>query len=249
MCGVGLTLTAHAVTDRGFFRDRNEDAIAVDSWFSQAEHGVAMTFRMPLARPTVLAVADGVGGQPGGDVASRVALMELIASKERLASAPGISGGVRSIHDRIRSVGRSTGLAGMATTVAGIAVGPGSLRVFNVGDSRVYLAGPDGALRQESSDDVVRDAFGNPTHVLSQCLGRAGQAPEANIFEPGAGTSGAGLRAVLCTDGIHSVLDDQLIEQALLERSGLDCVDHLVEAAIRRGSRDNYSLIIVELGE
>nr|WP_225443082.1 protein phosphatase 2C domain-containing protein [Lolliginicoccus lacisalsi] len=206
---------------------------------------------MPLARPTVLAVADGVGGQPGGDVASRVALMELIAGKDRLASASGICGGMRSIHDRIRSVGRSTGLTGMATTVAGIAVGPGSLRVFNVGDSRVYLAGPDGALRQQSLDDVVRDAFGNPTHVLTQCLGRPGQAPQPNISGPGDGPreGGMGFRAVLCTDGIHSVLDEQLIERALLERSGLDCIDYLVETAIRRGSRDNYSLIIVEVGE
>ena len=85
--------------------------------------------------------------------------------------------------------------------------------------------------------------------VVSKCLGRSGQAPEANISEPSTGSGGAGLRAMLCTDGIHSVLDERVIEQALVERSGLDCVDHLVETAIRRGSRDNYSLIIVEVDE
>ncbi|GGC57337.1 serine/threonine-protein phosphatase [Hoyosella rhizosphaerae] len=240
---MAFTLTAHAVTDRGLYRERNQDALAVDGWFNQSDHGALTSMRIAIEHPTVLAVADGVGGQLAGDVASRIALMEMVSTKEQWVSHENVAACLQAINDRISVVADNANLAGMATTIAGIGISADSVIAFNIGDSRVYTCAEGRPLEQVSEDDVVRDSFGKPTHMITQCLGRRDEPPVPHItefnLEP--------MRVVVCSDGIHGVIDDRTMNAACEDLGGADCARFLAETAVNRGTRDNYSLIVVDI--
>ena len=144
------TLSVTGASDIGQIRRRNEDAIAL-----VPELGIAV-------------VADGMGGHPGGDVASRIAA-DTAAALLRDAVAelgPGASFGdgmmplvehaVVSAHDRIRDRGvEEPRLEGMGTTLTAMAidVSSGAYVIGHVGDSRAYRM-RRGQLEQITTDDT-----------------------------------------------------------------------------------------------
>lgn len=153
-----------ALSHPGLLRERNEDSLVVGPWTLCAtvtENPQTMLFA--LGTPLVVAVADGLGGHPGGDVASAL-VVRRIAS---VAPALGDEEAVRAaLHACNRAVYEAAGgdepseLTAMGSTIAGVVVQPGSLLAFNVGDSRVFAAEPDG-LRQVSVDDSPRSNPGS----------------------------------------------------------------------------------------
>ncbi|AEF41119.1 PP2C family protein-serine/threonine phosphatase [Hoyosella subflava] len=241
---MAFTLSVHAVTDRGLFRASNQDAIVVDGWFSQTQTGTLTCIAFPLERPTLVAVADGVGGNAAGDVASRIALLELVAAHKGWTSTKAISDGLAAISTQIESIAERIGQQGMATTIAGLAFGSTSILSFNVGDSRVYRVTADG-VDQLSTDDVVPDEDGQPTHIITQCLGGSGETPQPHLAE----IPLAAGRYIVCSDGIHGVLTASDIEAACHHTDGKDVAEKLIDTAIAHRTRDNYSLLVVDLAE
>lgn len=222
-------------TDVGRARSRNEDSLSL-----LPELGVAV-------------VADGMGGHPGGDVASRIAAET--ASRilqEELASGITADGDLvgrlgeimqRSVlqaHDAIRAEGRETpALDGMGTTITALAVDPtsDSFVLGHVGDSRAYRY-RDGDLVQLTRDDTwvqervdaeqltLEQARLHPfAHLLTQCLGLE-DTPVPHIIH---GTVQLGDVFLLCTDGLVGMLDDprlvQILRQVLGENGPSPSVD------------------------
>lgn len=216
----------------------------VDGWFSQAQTGTLTSLTLPLERPTLLAVADGVGGNAAGDVASRVALLELVAAHERWTTSQAITDGLSAISSHIEEIAERIGMQGMATTIAGLAFWPESVVSFNVGDSRVYRSTDDG-VAQLSTDDVVPDAQGKPTHIITQCLGGPGETPEPHLLEHPL-TAG---RYLVCSDGIHGVLTTDDISAACHHADGKAAAKKLIDTAINHRTRDNYSLLVIDVIE
>ena len=147
---VPTSLSVNGSSDIGKVRQRNEDAIALD-----AEKGIVV-------------VADGMGGHPGGDVASRIAAE--VAVEHLGAAARGLlpdgdfvatmlaaaERAVLEAHEKIRARGAlEPELDGMGTTLTAVAVDPRSGRwvVGHVGDSRAYRM-RDGSLEQLTRDDT-----------------------------------------------------------------------------------------------
>jgi PPM family protein phosphatase len=236
-----ILVTGMGQTDKGKKRKRNEDAI--------------------LAMPDfgLFAVADGMGGYKGGDIASALAA-KTIEDAYRANKFDG------PVHDwlpkRASELARAIqmanaaifakaatdkGLEGMGTTVCASRFSPNKERLYigHVGDSRMYRF-REGALEQLTKDHVMEDL--GITGAQAAHLSRAvGIWPEVHVdillCKPRPGDL-----YLLCSDGLTKMVDDSKI-QALLAEPGSPqaIVDRLIEAANKRGGADNISVILIRV--
>jgi serine/threonine protein phosphatase PrpC len=205
-------------TEVGHVRQRNEDAL--------------------LARPErgVLAVADGLGGHPAGDLASLTAVKSLDeAPLTADASADDLVAATRAAHQAVLAVAEEEpGRLGMGTTVVLAAVDAGRARIVHVGDSRAYLLSSDGELRAVTRDHGMHG-------YLTQALGldRDVEPDVADVLcEPGS-------RLLLCTDGLTNMVDDGKIAELLGRGDAQEACDALVQTALDNGGVDNVTVIVV----
>ena len=227
-----------AASHQGMARKNNEDAIYPES--SGESNG-----------PTVLMVADGMGGHIAGEVASRLAVNT--AASSDLSPADRVAAANRSIREE---VARQPDLEGMATTMTLVLLAPeGVARFGHIGDSRAYLF-RDGGLRQLTLDHTVvaeyvaagtlapDEAADHPhSHMLTRCLGltRFVNVDEIDVYlEPDD-------RLLLCSDGLTLMLDDDEIAKKLEIESADEAVWSLIEAANQAGGNDNISVILVDV--
>jgi serine/threonine protein phosphatase PrpC len=235
------TLAAGSATDRGTARATNQDAL--------------------LVSPPLFAVADGMGGAPGGEIASQLALDTL---KRRFTEAPGAQVLAEAVRQASRAVWQRAdtdkSLEGMGTTLTAVAVLGGAeqtqLAVVNVGDSRAYLF-HDGELTQLTHDHSVVQALIDAgevdrgqwrAHPRRTLLTRAlGMAPvvEPDITLPAvAGPA----RILLCTDGLTSQADDSDLAAVLSAVADPDqAAADLVRLANRNGGADNTAVVVIEI--
>lgn len=226
-----------ARTDRGRVRDHNEDSY--------------------LLQWPVALVADGLGGHPGGEDASRVAVE---VAGDVLASEPPSTETLvtawEAAHRAVAEEGAASGRVGMATTLVGGVLSPdgSTLYLANVGDSRAYhLTGA--GLRQLTVDDneaqeLVRygvltreQARVHPARFwLSQSVGRGDVQVRTQAVPV------AGGRLLLCSDGLLE-LDDVRVEALL--RAAPDpraAVDALVETVLAETpAADNITVLVADL--
>jgi serine/threonine protein phosphatase PrpC len=229
-----------AASDIGRVRALNEDsALAVEGLF---------------------AVADGMGGHRGGDVASQVAVHAL---RDR---APILTTNdlLQAIHDANETiVAQSTGdpaLRGMGTTLCVLALvdaeGQERLAIANVGDSRVYLF-TNGELEQMTDDHSLVAALVREGRITPE---EAEEHPQRNILTRALGIDTdvlvdawevvpvVGDRWVLCSDGLfNEVSEDQIA--AVLRRLAApdDAARELVRLANDAGGRDNITVLVVDI--
>ena len=241
--------TAAAITDRGRKRASNEDAFG----FS-VEHGVYL-------------VCDGMGGAAAGEIASSIAVDEMLrllsgraeAGKEAapmpLVAEEAIGATNEAIFSRSQ---RNYKLSGMGTTLVGLLVEERRVWVLNVGDSRCYR------LRNRTLEQITQDhslveeqvRLGRMTHfealrsplrnVITRAL-RTQSRVSPDIFELDAEP---GDLFLLCSDGLTRELTDPLIESLMSTDLPLDALcARLVEAAKKAGGRDNITSILVRASE
>lgn len=231
---------AGASTDTGRVRTHNEDAF--------------------LADHPVFLVADGMGGHTRGDAAADAVVRQFaaLAGRPWLLAADlheAVSAAASAI-EALESVGRAPG-----TTLAGVAVTRQSGRpywlVFNVGDSRIYLA-RDGRLEQISVDHSRRqelidagvdpDAVRIGRNIITRALG-AGR-PGVPLLDQWLLPAQAGDRMLVCSDGLNSEVPDPLILATLSScPDPQDAARALVAAALAAEARDNVTVLVVDAVE
>ncbi|WP_182527258.1 PP2C family protein-serine/threonine phosphatase [Nocardioides dongkuii] len=222
-----------------------------------------------LASPPVFAVADGMGGHDGGDVASAIVVEEF----SRLAAtgydpargAEVVAGVLDTANARIdqyvaeqQAAGQPDFQSGTTAVAALLVEAEGETRwlLANVGDSRAYRFDA-GRLEQVSVDHSLvqelveageisaAEAAEHPArHVVTRALGGPDR-PEPDFFLlPLAGTS----RLVLCSDGINEMLDDEEIAAVLARAPDpRDAAEGLVAEAVAAGGRDNATAVVVDV--
>ncbi|WP_406440703.1 serine/threonine-protein phosphatase [Streptomyces sp. NBC_01613] len=241
-----------ALSHPGLLRERNEDSLVVGPWTlcaSVTESPQTLVF--PLGTPLVVAVADGLGGQPGGDVASALVARRIASIGLALDSEATVRAVLNNCNRAVyQAAGAADGseFAAMGTTVAGVVVQPGLLLVLNVGDSRVYAASRDG-LRQVSVDDSPPLEPGQrTTSLVTQCLGGT---PTYRAVRPHvtAAPLSPGDRYLVCTDGLTDPLTTEVIEELLREYDDGRAAFELWKAAIEAGGPDNITLAVVRVAE
>ena len=233
--------TVRAFTDVGLLRKRNEDAVLVAGWQCQVRDGSVATMHFDPAPPFVCAVADGMGGHAGGDLASRVALNLIGQVAPGWRTAQDVSSALEMVNEQVRAVGAGNDLGGLGTTVAGLCVLADELIAFNVGDSRIYSI-TGGSVEQISIDDSVFDATGRPTNIITQSLGQPGPVgPHVLTLALQSGTY------LMCSDGVSGMMsDDELI--AAVQQPDLDgCAARIIETTRANGAEDNFSFLIVDV--
>jgi protein phosphatase len=217
--------TVVGLTDVGRTRTRNEDSLSL-----LPDLGVAV-------------VADGMGGHPGGDVASRIAADTVAEVLQRELTGETAGGdpakrlheimrrSVLAAHEAIRSKGRQEpALDGMGTTITALAVDAASdaFVLGHVGDSRAYRL-RNGELTQLTRDDTwvqervearqitEEQARRHPfAHLLTQCLG-LDDTPVPHIYH---GSVEVGDTYLLCTDGLVGMLEDPRLLEILASELG-----------------------------
>jgi len=235
-----MKLRAGAISDIGRARERNEDSY--------------------LLREPLFAVADGMGGHRGGDVASALALESFDAMDP---TAPDVAHAlVERVKDANRRVlGRSLAdraLRGMGTTLTAIVAGDDKVYLAHVGDSRAYLL-RNGVLQQLSEDHTLVQRMVREGRLSSE---EAAVHPQRSILTRAIGVEDdiavdqltldvhPGDRILLCSDGLTSMLDGARIQEILnSEPDPQAAAQLLVEAANRAGGDDNITAIVVDVQE
>jgi len=239
-----------AVSHPGLLRERNEDSLVVGPWTLCATVTESpQTLVFPLGTPLVVAVADGLGGHPGGDVASALVARRIASIGPALDDEETVRAVLNACNRAVyQAAAEGSELTAMGTTVAGIVVRPGSLLIFNVGDSRVLAASRDG-LRQVSVDDSPPLAPGQrTTSLVTQCLGGS---PGYRAISPHvtAAPLSPGDRYLVCTDGLTDPLTTDVIEELLRDHNDGRAAFELWKAAIAAGGPDNITLAVVRVAD
>lgn len=208
-----------------------------------------------VAEPTVVAVADGVGGRPAGEVASATAVAVfqecVLAGIDPVDATVAASRVVRS------TAASSSLLTTMCCTLTGAAIIDGQVVLAHVGDSRAWLV-QGGVATMVTADQTVtarmvangelteEEAATHPKrHTLFQAIGSAKDVePARTILDAGPGD-----RLVMATDGI--LYGDQEKLPALLAEPlpAADLADRLVQLALDGGGNDNIAVVVADIAD
>ena len=273
-----LTVDSAGLTDVGRERATNEDAYLI----ATLQRSLVVHDASPAARGwfagepagTLLVVADGMGGQGGGDVASRVAVSTVSSyllncmpwvtarsSGDARGSLPGVRDQLSSAlvagDSTVKSAGVTSGAPHMGTTLTmALIVGP-LLYVAHVGDTRCYLLRA-GKLRRLTTDHTMAqqveeasheplDATSHLHHILWNALGATEDLPKPEIKRLELLPGDA---LVLCSDGLTKHVSDDEIRRTLAEESAPGaCCQRLVARANAEGGTDNITVVVGRIPE
>jgi protein phosphatase len=243
------------LTDCGRTREHNEDALG---------HVLPTTPAEVQSQGWLFAIADGVGGQADGEIASKLAIDTVMGGFRKIPKGimhvsllPRLVQEANSaVYDAAHAgPGRSHG-SKMATTLVTCALRFDSAVVAHVGDSRCYL------FREGKPNQLTRDhtmaaeqlrmglvsqaeaEIGDNRHILTRCLGNelfvAADTVTVNIIP--------GDVLLLCSDGLYGYVPDKKIQQLLNFTADLDAAaQRLVAAANDAGGGDNISVQLIRI--
>jgi serine/threonine protein phosphatase PrpC len=237
------------LSDIGRRRPRNEDAYVA------------------IPQSGLFAVADGIGGVAGGEVAARILVQTLERSFEtesdtsqepcdEASRAQLLLQSLAAANAEIRAEARRSRYRQMGTTFAGVLLSNDRVMVAHVGDSRVYrhrgkrleLLTQDHTLWNEllRGHGPVPDI--RPDSIYRNMLARAIGLDEVVDVDTRIEVVGARDTYLICTDGVHGVLQDDELA-AVLEAHGdpLLAVQEVIRLANERGGPDNITAIAVRL--
>lgn len=202
------------------------------------------------------ALADGMGGHERGEVASALALEELVGAVQQ---GEALLAAVHAAHLAIVAAAQPVAdEAGMGSTLVAVRLGGEEFELAWVGDSRAYRIGCE-HIEQLTHDHSwvqamvdagqmsAEEAREHPRrNVILQCLGQVGQVPDVGLLRARLAPDEL---LLLCSDGLTNELDDAAIQRCCAEADTLEAmVEQLVGLANSHGGRDNVSCIVLGLG-
>jgi PPM family protein phosphatase len=232
-----MRIVAGVATDIGKVREGNEDSYLVE--------------------PPLYAVADGMGGHRGGEVASHLALetVEALFKEGRGDLVEQVKEANRAVFDRGTS---DRSVSGMGTTLTAALVDGDGVRLAHVGDSRAYLLRA-GSMRMLTEDHTLVNRM-----VASGEISRseAEVHPHRSVLTRSIGTERDvdvdesslalidGDRLLLCSDGLTAMVTEDQIK-AILENvdDPQQAAERLVRAANRAGGVDNITVVVLDARE
>jgi serine/threonine protein phosphatase PrpC len=220
-------------------RKRNED-------FAGAVFGLELP---EPRRDVVAAIADGIGGAKGGRVAAETAVRGFLDGfcdlPETMEVRRAAATVLNALNGWIYSQGqRDNELAGMGCTFTALVLRGRVAHVLHVGDTRAYRLGGDRLTCL--TIDHVREGGTGRSSILNRALGVETEVRLDYATQPMARHD----RFLLCSDGVHGFLTAETIADILRERSASeDSARALVAAALRAGSTDNCTALVLDVVE
>lgn len=237
---MSLSLRFAAGSHKGMIREGNEDS--------------------GYAGPRLLAIADGMGGQAAGEVASSEVISTLVQLDDDVPGSDiltSLGTAVQRANDQLRvMVEEDPQLEGMGTTLTALLWTGQRLGLVHVGDSRAYLL-RDGVLTQITQDHTwvqrlvdegritEEEATTHPQRsLLMRALGSGDHVePDLSIREVRAGD-----RYLICSDGLSGVVSHQTMEETLASYQGpQETIQDLIQLALRGGGPDNITCIVADV--
>ncbi len=237
---MSLSLRFAAGSHKGMIREGNEDS--------------------GYAGPRLLAIADGMGGQAAGEVASSEVISTLVQLDDDVPGSDiltSLGTAVQRANDQLRvMVEEDPQLEGMGTTLTALLWTGQRLGLVHVGDSRAYLL-RDGLLTQITQDHTwvqrlvdegritEEEATTHPQRsLLMRALGSGDHVePDLSIREVRAGD-----RYLICSDGLSGVVSHQTLEETLAGYHGPhETIQELIQLALRGGGPDNITCIVADV--
>ncbi|GAA5048157.1 Stp1/IreP family PP2C-type Ser/Thr phosphatase [Streptomyces similanensis] len=237
---MSLSLRFAAGSHKGMIREGNEDS--------------------GYAGPRLLAIADGMGGQAAGEVASSEVISTIVPLDDDVPGSDlltSLGTAVQRANDQLRAmVEEDPQLEGMGTTLTALLWTGQRLGLVHVGDSRAYLL-RDGVLTQITQDHTwvqrlvdegritEEEASTHPQRaLLMRALGSSEHVePDLSVREVRAGD-----RYLICSDGLSGVVSHQTMEETLASYQGpQETVQELIQLALRGGGPDNITVIIADV--
>lgn len=237
---MSLSLRFAAGSHKGMIREGNEDS--------------------GYAGPRLLAIADGMGGQAAGEVASSEVISTLVQLDDDVPGSDiltSLGTAVQRANDQLRMmVEEDPQLEGMGTTLTALLWTGQRLGLVHVGDSRAYLL-RDGVLTQITQDHTwvqrlvdegritEEEATTHPQRsLLMRALGSGDRVePDLSIREVRAGD-----RYLICSDGLSGVVSHQTMEETLASYQGpQETIQDLIQLALRGGGPDNITCIVADV--
>lgn len=228
------------LTDVGRVRQRNEDMADAN------------------ARRGIYVLADGMGGHPAGNVASKTAVDALIAhlvGKGTRDRPTKLRESVLVANRAVLSLAETDpSMHGMGTTVCVLWMSQARAYIAHIGDSRIYVM-RENELHQITRDHtVVRELIdrgelteGSPEaqrigHILTQAVGLEPQVePDLGMMPPKAGDI-----FMMCSDGLSDTVSDASMAEIMRRNPDVKaCAQALVDAALEAGGHDNVTVLLV----
>lgn len=238
-----IAVSAEAITDTGLVRGNNEDSYLL------------------LPEYRLWAVADGMGGYDGGEIASAIAISAL---KSAIASAQNLTDAIQASHRAIEQAARDgLGSKGMGSTIVAVQIEGDHYQIGWVGDSRAYLyrencnetdpcslccLTKDHSYVQLLLDQGLISAHEAENHpqknVITQALGGIGKSITVDCVE---GKWHTGDIFLLCSDGLSAKVSAENMESILGNRSIslADKAGQLLKEALAAGGDDNITFILL----
>ncbi len=228
-------------TDVGLVRTNNEDRFLIAD-----DLGLAL-------------VADGMGGAACGEVAAQMTadcVAEMLRVPQGDGAVAALEGAITEANRRVWLHARNTHECnGMGTTIVAACWRGSRLSIANVGDSRAYLL-RHGELTQLSYDQSLVNELRHNLGLTDEQIKRYAN---RNVLTQAIGTSenvairtneidfGPGDVVLLCSDGLHGIVDDSAILEILLQPVVMDLqITRLIDAAKRAGANDNVTIAIIQ---
>ncbi len=231
-----------AVTRRGAGKTASDDRILIGSRVLCEEEFSA---EFPSLCP--IGIADGVGGNAGGDIAAHFVC-------ERLSDCAPEPDAVTAVNDSLIALSRkTTGKEKMASTFSGVfPVTEGAARLLHIGNTRVYAI-QGGYLKQLTADMTAYNYF--------MSLGRTEDAEKCSRSEITACFGGGTISlfkprftelqpcpVLITSDGVHDFVDIDALEQIIsTAESDIEACHGIISASLKRGSEDDISVLIARI--
>ena len=236
-----MLITSHGHSDVGFVRENNEDSFLVDD------------------HKGIYCVADGVGGLPFGNLASRMAvklLSAMIHDSEDCSTADELQQLSHRVHRDVVECGHLVGGEnGIGTTFSAIRLLSDRCIFSHVGDSSILYSDGSGLkkiskchtlgdeLIEKHGPEAANDMPEHYMHTLTRCMG------QDIDFEVDIGEQilSPGDQIVICSDGITNMVEIGEINEMMIDLEPKEFVHSLIDAANQNGGVDNSTAVTIRV--
>lgn len=223
----------------GYKRKNNEDRFLINK----------------LQKLTILAVADGMGGHAGGEIASQIVIDAFIEYKfsEKTLEQDLKTALEKAQNGIFKKVAENSELDGMGSTLTAAVLYKNMVSWIHVGDSRLYLLHNKEIKQITRDQNFIQDLIDDGTitleqakthplrNVLDQCVGCDEIEPDTGAFNLMKDD-----RILICSDGLTKHLSDLQIKSILAENTVWEAGRQLISTALEMGGTDNVTVIVKE---
>ncbi len=235
------TILYEAVSDIGCVRTNNEDMAYVAG---KLVRNGAVAGDADYDGCLAFAVADGMGGYEGGEVASEIvcrSFASFIKTFNGVIDIPSLKQWVKEANNLLLDTARiRSEFIEMGTTFIGLVFCGNKCFLLNVGDSRCYRL-RSGILKQLSTDHSERERTRNleiPSNLIYNFMGQNQEAFFSDVIEL---TPLVNDVYILCSDGLSDMIEDEFME------TNTDDLRYLVNEAKKAGGLDNITVIKIRI--